>query len=313
MRRAFMCSVVVLGASLAIGPGAKRAQGYEIGMGDQQPAMFADPRFQALGLKHVRLVVSWSVALKRDWERQQADQWLRAARSLRQKPLVAFGEAWDQPGYLPSVRQYRRAYLAFRKRYPRVRLYTPWNEANHHFQPTARHPRRAASYYNIVRARCRGCRIVAADVLDEGNAASWIRTFKKRARGRPRLWGLHNYIEANRPDLGGSTDALLEEIRGTIWVTETGGLVKHTTDNPLTTWPYDEVRASEATARALEIARALPRIKRVYLYQWSVDADEEWDSAFIRPDGSSRPALQVLQDELARLRLERGRGERGRR
>jgi hypothetical protein len=293
-------SALLLAVPLALGAGASRSSAYEIGMGDQQASMFADPRFQALQLEHVRLVASWNVALVRGWERQQVDQWLRTAHSLGKRPLVAFEHAWDRPRYLPSVREYRRAFLAFRRRYRRVRLYTPWNEANHHWQPTARRPRRAASFYNVMRARCRGCRIVAADVLDEGNAAGWIRAFKRVARRRPRLWGLHNYIEANRPDLGGSsTAAFLDEVRGKVWVTETGGLVKHATGDPLTTWPYDEERAAAATARALRIAEAHPRITRVYLYQWSVDADEEWDSAFIGPGGNARPALQVLRSELA--------------
>jgi hypothetical protein len=154
-----------------------------------------------------------------------------------------------------------------------------------------------------MRARCRGCRIVAADVLDEESAGPWLRAFKRRARGRPRLWGLHNYIEANRPDLAGSTAWFLNEVRGSVWVTETGGLVERRTPDQRTAWPYDEYRAAEATARALEIARDHPQITRVYLYQWSVDADEDWDSAFIGPDGDARPALEVLQAELARLRL----------
>jgi hypothetical protein len=159
-----------------------------------------------------------------------------------------------------------------------------------------------ARFYNLMRKRCRGCRIVAADVLDEPSAPGWIRAFQRRARGHPRLWGLHNYIEANRPDLPGSTDAFLKLVRGKVWVTETGGLVKHTTGDGRTTWPYDPERAAEATARALEIAAARPRITRVYLYQWTVNADEDWDSALIGPDGVPRPALAVLQDELGQLR-----------
>jgi hypothetical protein len=294
---------LLLVASLLIGVGPQASHAYEIGMGDQKTAMFGDPRFQALKLQHVRRIVSWNVALKRDWERQQVDQWLAAARAMRQKPLIAFQHAWDRPTYLPSVREYRRAFVAFRRRYPRIRLYTPWNEANHRWQPTARHPRRAASFYNLMRARCRGCRIVAADVLDEASAVPWIRSFKRRARGRPRLWGFHNYIEANRPDLPGGTGTFLSQVRGRVWVTETGGLVQRITPDQRTAWPYDEYRAAAATARALAIARQYPQIARVYLYQWTVEADEAWDSAFIGPGGEARPALEVLEVELARLRL----------
>lgn len=284
----------------------QEAHAYEIGMGDQKTAMFSDPRFQALGIQRVRRVVSWNVALKRNWERHMLDQWLKAARALRQQPLIAFQHSWKAPGYLPKVREYRRAFLAFRRRYPRVRVFTPWNEANHRWQPTARNPHRAAAFYNLMRARCHRCRIVAADVLDEESAVPWIRSFLRHARGRPRLWGLHNYIEVNRPDLvGSSTATFINEIHGKVWVTETGGLVRRITYDRRTAWPYDPERAAEAVARIFEIARVHPQITRVYLYQWSVDADEDWDSAFIGPGGEARPALGVLQDELARLRLGR--------
>jgi hypothetical protein len=299
---------VFLVAPLLVVFGAQNALAYEIGMGDQKPAMFGDPRFQALGIKNVRRIVSWNVALKNDWERQLVDQWLKSARAAREKPLIAFEGAWDRPDYLPSVREYRRAFKAFRRRYPKVRFYTPWNEANHRFQPTARNPRRAASFYNVIRKRCRGCRIVAADVLDEESAGPWIRIFRKHTRGRPRLWGLHNYIEANRPDLpGSSTASFLDEVPGKVWITETGGLVEHTTLDGRTNWPYDEQRAATAVERAFDIARAHPQITRVYLYQWTVAANEEWDSAFIGPDGAARPALQVLENELARLRARNAR------
>ena len=44
--------------------------------------------------------------------------------------------------------------------------YLTWNEANHCSQPTCRNPERAAQYYLALRKHCRGCRIVAADLLD---------------------------------------------------------------------------------------------------------------------------------------------------
>jgi hypothetical protein len=276
------------------------AHAYEIGMGDQKLAMFSDPRFRELGLKHVRRIVSWNVALKRDWERTEMNRWLSGAKQLHQQPMIAFQHAWDRPEYLPSAREFRRAFSTFRRRYPSVRVFTPWNEANHQWQPTARHPRRVASFYNLMRKRCRRCRIVAADVLDEPSANAWIRTFRRHARGRPRLWGLHNYIESNRPDLPRTTDGFLADMPGIVWITETGGLVQRRTPDQRTAWPYDEQRAARATARALEIAAQHPKITRVYLYQWTVDADEDWDSAFIGPDGGARPALGVLREALAR-------------
>ena len=55
-----------------------------------------------------------------------------------------------------------------------------------------RKPRRAAQFYNIMREECRGCTIVAADVLDSSNMLPWLATFKRYAQ-HPRIWGLHSY------------------------------------------------------------------------------------------------------------------------
>ena len=62
----------------------------------------------------------------------------------------------------PSVRSFTRAFKAFRKKYPRVRLIQPWNEVNSPTQPTGKNPRRAAEFYNVVRANCRRCTVPAA-------------------------------------------------------------------------------------------------------------------------------------------------------
>ena len=92
--------------------------------------------------------------------------------------------------------QFDRAFRAFRARWPWIRTLSVWNEENHRSQPTFRYPEQAARYFNIVKKRCRGCRIVAADVIDDPNMVRWIARFRTVARG-PRLWGLHNYRDSN--------------------------------------------------------------------------------------------------------------------
>jgi hypothetical protein len=42
------------------------------------------------------------------------------------------------------------------------------------------------------------CRIVGADVLDISGMTAWARAFERHARERPRIWGLHNYIDPRR-------------------------------------------------------------------------------------------------------------------
>jgi hypothetical protein len=84
--------------------------------------------------------------------------------------------------YLPKAKEFRRAAAAFRKRYPWVKTYIAWNEANHCSQPTCKKPERAAQYYDALRAVCRGCTVVAPAVLDQPNMVKWLARFRKAAK-----------------------------------------------------------------------------------------------------------------------------------
>ena len=102
-----------------------------------------------------------------------------------------------------------------------------WNEANHKKQPLFRKPRRAAQFYNVMREECRGCTIVAADVLDSSNMLPWLATFKRYAR-HPRDLGpaqLHRHepLQAAAGDVDAGAAA---RGRGQVWLTETGGIVR---------------------------------------------------------------------------------------
>src|SRR5919112_1332886 len=59
-----------------------------------------------------------------------------------------------------------------------------------------------APYDAATKGNCKGCTIVDLDVLDSTNVNStikYIRTFQKYAkRGKPKIWGLHNYSDTNR-------------------------------------------------------------------------------------------------------------------
>ncbi len=144
--------------------------------------MFSDPGYERLELKHSRLVVPWN------WQREvhvrdQVGGSIAAAKTARVRPLIAFGRDYSKGGEkrLPSLRAYRKMFRAFRAEYPHVREFSPWNEANHAGQPTYRKPRAAARFYNFVRASCRRCTIVAADVLTR---ATWCRGSSSSSAGR---------------------------------------------------------------------------------------------------------------------------------
>jgi Glycosyl hydrolase catalytic core len=182
-----------------------------------------------------------------------------------------------------------------------VRVISPWNEANHRSQPTFKNPKRAAQFYNVVRANCRGCKIIAADVIDEVNMERWLRVFKKTAK-KPRIWGLHNYRDTNKRKgqrLGG-TKRLLKAVKGDVWLTETGGIVKFVLPNGHTLFPQSERRANSATKRMFALAkRYRNRIKRLYIYHWKQSAsDNRFDAGLVRRDGSARPALSTVRSQL---------------
>jgi hypothetical protein len=268
-----------------------------VGMGDQKAAMFSDPRFAELGIRRARLVVSWDV-VSNPQELAQVDAWLEAARSARVTPLVAFGHDWAEAKrrVLPGPKTYRKAFLRFRARYPWVREYTPWNEANHCSQPTCHRPERAADYYRVVRRACTSCTVVAADVLDQPNMVSWLRAFR---RAVPRtmstkIWGLHNYLDANRLRSTG-TRRMLGAVQGQVWFTETGGIVRRRHYRNKIAFVESAAHAAAATRWILKLAAAHHRVRRVYLYQWNADSPKQvWDSGLIGPRGDARPAFNVL-------------------
>ena len=61
------------------------------------------------------------------------------------------------------------------------------NEANHDSQPTWNNPRRAAQFFLAFRSMCRGCKIVALDVLDQRGVDRYINRFFAALGSRKRL------------------------------------------------------------------------------------------------------------------------------
>jgi hypothetical protein len=299
--RLSLLGLVCAGALLAAAPLPAMAR-LEVGIGEQHPRMFSDPRFERLGLEHVRVVAPYDVVCRPGIQQRYLDAWLAGAERSGARPLVAFsfslrrGHRWK----IPSYGTYLRCFHAFRARYPRVLDFNPWNEANHSSQPTFRHPKRAAGYYNAMRRGCRRCNVAAGDLLDWANLTRWFERYRPHLRGRPRLWSMHNYIDVNAGvewERSG-TRRLLRLTRGTLWITESAGVVRSRRYST-----YDERRAAEATRRMFQLASESRRITRLYAYQWQASCDPEaWDSAWFRADGSSRPGYRAFIDEVVKRR-----------
>ena len=258
-----------------------------VGIGDQSPRrspIRALPRSASARPLH-RAV---RVALRSDWRRTQFDAWLAATSAHGIRPLVAFNSDAHRK---PSVAAYRRAVRAFHRAYPQVSDLQTWNEVN--LGVLARDPRRAAQFYRELRAAVPSGRIVAADVLDSSNLTSFLRTFRRYAPNA-RLWGLHNYMDANYGRTTG-TRRMLHAVPGEVWMTEVGGIIHSRTRR------FSEARQVASVHRTFSLARSDRRITRVYPYHWA-GGQASWDSGFIAPNGRARPALDALRAELRRRR-----------
>jgi hypothetical protein len=277
-----------------------------VGIGDQKPDMFSDPLFARLGVAHARIAVSWD-ALGSDWERADLDRWMDAARAERVQPLVGFWHArGDRRRVLPTPERFKFEFRRFRARYPWVTTFATWNEANHCGEPTCHRPELVAAYYRSMTRECPTCTILAAEVLDMPNMASWVQAFQRHLGHRPKLWGLHNYIDANRLRTSG-TRALLRHTRGQIWFTETGGIVDRR-NRVKVGFPESPAHAATATRWVFdELVPLSRRITRVYLYHWNAVHGDNWDSALVDARGRARPALGVVRGELKAAEARRKR------
>jgi hypothetical protein len=303
MRRRALAALIGASCLFALAPASAPAATSlpAIGLADQTTSPFSDPRMCGLGLRHARIAVPWDLVPRGGERLRSVHKWLRITRARGYKILVSFNFS-DNPRTrykLPSVRRYARAFRRFRRRYPFVKQYIPWNEENHRYQPTSRSPKRAAQYYNALKRRCRKCSVVAADVLDQPGMVRWLRRFRRYARGRPRLWGLHNYYDVNRRRPIGGTRRMLRTVRGKVWLTETGGMVAHPGRRP--PLPYSPTRAERATVRLFRLSnRYRRRIRRIYVYHWRWDGRTNWDSGLFGPDFRPRPAWYVFAREARR-------------
>jgi hypothetical protein len=275
-----------------------------VGIADHKPAMFRDPLFRKLNIRKVRRVVPWD-AMRIGYERKLLDEWIAEARAVDARPLLTFGHSRleGKRRYAPTPQEFQVQFLKLRKRYPDVVEFATWNEPNLCGEPLCHKPELAARYHDALVRACATCTILAAEVLDGPTMTSWVRAFLKRVKHKPRVWGLHNYLDANRLRTSG-TSRLLRLVKGDIWFTETGGIVKRRTTNKAGGFPETVAHAGIATRWIFDrLVPLSPRIKRVYLYHWnSSTTRDSWDSALVGLDGRPRSAYRVVQARLTASR-----------
>jgi hypothetical protein len=292
---------------------------YKTGVSDQVASSFLSPLYTSLGLSTARYITAYDVMVTSPTspDRLALDEWITNARKAGQDILISFEHSHTRgrEKRIPNVREFAKDLKLFMRAYPFVRSISPWNEANRCQrtigsgadrivvgQPICHKPKQAAAYYNTTVKTCkqlkRKCRIVALDILDQNNvrpSVKYVKSFLKRAKPRPKIWGIHNYSDTNRFSTT-RTKALIKATRkGEVWLTETGGIVKFGTG-----FPFNTKRAAKALGCMFTIAKSNRRIKRLYIYNFAAAQPEaEFDSGLVNTDGTKRPGWDVVKKRKA--------------
>jgi hypothetical protein len=306
-------SLALLTAALvavALPTAASARYDVRVGVGDQNAALFDQTLFREAAIQRVRLFVPWNATRHRSQLREVQDY----VRRARQDGISVFvhistDDLRNYRAHLPSVRAYK-LYVGRLVRALRplgVREWGVWNEANHPSQPTWDNPRRAADYYRQMRAICRGCTIVALDVLDQRKVetyiASFYRALPRNLRRAARTVGIHNYSDVNRHTTAGTATIMRAVKRysrsANFWLTETGGIVELGR-----TFRCGETRAARATNYLFALLKKYRRsIDRAYVYNWfGTDCRTRMDTGLVNADGTRRPGYTALRKGLTRFK-----------
>jgi len=259
-----------------MGPHAHAAASYLTGIGDEQGEMFGNPLWQRLHTKIVRYIAPYD-AVVHPYSLDKAIVWIRAAEAQQEQVLVAFYHSEYTPTRMPSVAQYQHDVQKFVKRFPYVRQYQSWDEANRGYIPyvlASPSAVAAAQYYQALIRVCRGCTAIGLDVLDQANISptlEYISEFKREI-GRlrtimPRIWGLHDYSDVNRLE-SWRTREISRALGGQVWLTETGGIVQFG-GAFLNSHGSGLTRAAKVLKYMFAVAGSQSQIKRLYIYDWT--------------------------------------------
>ena len=307
--RLLLPSAATLCACLALAPAIASAQtpappsthiaglrgGPLIGLSDNRPETMIDRRFAKSGIKRIRVLVPFDDVARGGSRRRTQDQWFTTARMHGIEPMVSFYRSYRSKKLLPSPTQYRYHFRRFRERYPWVRHFSTWNEANFPAaQPTGNNPKRTAQFYKLARRECSGgrCTVLTADFRADGSAhsARWLRTFKRHIGRGPHKWGLVSHPDVNRFSTA-RTRWFLKQTRGPVWITEIGAV------NFFGRGFRPSISRQTKAMRYMmtRYPRVSRRIDRMYVYHWrAARRDRLWDSGLLSAGGKRRPAYFIF-------------------
>ncbi len=270
-----------------------------IGMSDNRPETITDRRFRKSGIKRIRVLVPFDDVARGGVRRQVQDAWFHTAQANGIEPLVSFYRSYRSKRLLPTPAQYRYHFRRFRQRYPWVRNFSTWNEANFpDAQPTGRYPERTAQFYKIAKQECRGCNVLTVDFRADGSrhSAWWLKIFKRHMGRGPHRWGLVSHPDVNRHSTA-RTRWFLKNTRGSVWVTEIGAV------NFFGRGFRPNIARQTRAMRFMmyQYPRVSHRIDRMYVYHWrAARGDRLWDSALLSVSGKRRPAYYIFFKAIGR-------------
>lgn len=275
-----------------------------IGMSDNVTATLLDKRFQATGIKRVRKLVPYDDIVNGGRRRRALDSWFAYAKLRGIEPLVSFYRSYRGKKRLPTVAGYRRHFRAFRKRYPWVKHFSTFNEANFpNAQPTGNYPKRTAQFYRVARRECSGgrCMVLTADFRADGSkhSAWWLQIFKRHMGPGPHTWGLVSHPDVNRFTTS-RTRWFLRHTRGNVWAVEVGAV------NFFGRGLRPSISRQTRAMRFLmgPYPRVSRRLKRMYVYHWrAAKGNRLWDSGLLSASGKRRPAYFIFFKALGRKAL----------
>jgi hypothetical protein len=274
---------------------AARPRGPLIALSDNRPETIVDRRFQATGIRRIRVIVPYDDVARGGRRLAVQDSWFGTARANGIEPLVSFERSYGSKKRLPSVAQYRRDFRLFRARYPWVRYFSTWSEANFpSAQPTGNYPIRTAQFYKVARRECSGgrCTVLTMDFRADGSphATRWLRTFKRYIGRGPHIWGLVSHPDVNRLSTR-RTRQFLRATRGDVWATEIGAV------NFFGRGFRPSIRRQTRAMRYMmyRYPGVSRRLKRMYIYHWrAARGDHLWDSALLSTNGKRRPSYYIF-------------------
>ncbi len=277
-----LCAAALWLAPASAGTAAPRAHAaassFITGIGDEHVKMFSERDYQRLHTKIVRYIAPYD-AVKHADSLNLAIAFIRAAELDHEQVLVAFYHSEHTPTVLPSVSSYQADVQKFVKRFPHVRQYQSWDEANRgNVRGSFSSPSAVASarYYQALLRVCKGATVIGLDVLDAQNiepTLRYIAEFKHEVgvlhTVMPSIWGLHDYSDVNRLQ-SWRTHQIVRAFGGQVWLTETGGLVKFSGSGSFTNVHGSGLRRAAKVLRYMfAVAAVIPQITRLYVYDWT--------------------------------------------